>query len=109
MADPTAVVFNPAWRDDVFDAQALEIPLALPRPTPRDGNIWVEVRAMQHETIFDHEQTYEPYRLETAILKPSEMTEQFALADQDEVGICVRIDGVFSERYCSVGRQGARV
>ena len=82
--DSTAkAVFDPNWRDDVFDAQALEILLALPDPMPRNDSIWVEVQALHHETIFDQRHAYEPYRLETAILKPSELSGQFALADQD--------------------------
>lgn len=83
MEEPTAVVFDPDWRDDVLDHQALEISLALPDPMPRSGHIWIEVRAMHHETIFGQQHTYKPYRLETAILKPSEMAQQFALADEN--------------------------
>ena len=74
-------VFTPDWRDDVFDA--LEIPLALPAPMPRNDRIWVEVQALLHESSFDQPHTYEPYRLETAILKPSDLTQRFTLADQD--------------------------
>lgn len=83
MESSTAAVFDPNWRDAVFDAQALEMPLALPDPTPRNGSIWVEVQAVHHETIFGQQHTYEPYRLETAILKPSELSGQFTLADQN--------------------------
>ena len=83
MENSTAGIFDPNWRDDVFDAQALDLPLALPHPTPRNDNIWVEVQALHQETIFDQQHTYEPYRLETAILKPSVLSEQFTLANQD--------------------------
>ena len=83
MESPSAAVFDPDWRDDVFNAQALAIPLALPDPMLRNDSIWVEVQALHQETIFDRQHTYEPYRLETAILKPSELSDQFALADQD--------------------------
>ncbi|MEM6451790.1 MAG: hypothetical protein AAF703_15910 [Cyanobacteria bacterium P01_D01_bin.105] len=80
-------VFDPDWRDDVFDAQALEIPLALPGLMPRDNSIWVEVQALHKETIFDQQHTYDPYRFETAILKPAELSKQFTLADQDRRAI----------------------
>lgn len=83
MEDPAAIVFDPCWRDDVFDHRALEIPLVLPDPIPRNDSIWVEARALHHETIFGQQHTYEPYRLETAILKPSELSQQFTLADKD--------------------------
>ena len=83
MDNSTEVVFDPNWRDDAFDTQALEMPLALPAPTPRNDGIWVEVQALRQETIFDRQHTYDPYRLETAILKPSELSGQFSLADQD--------------------------
>ena len=83
MENLTEAAFDPDWRDDVFDAQALEIPLALPDPMPRNNSIWVELQALHHETIFGQQHTYEPYRLETAILKPSELSERFTLADQN--------------------------
>lgn len=83
MERPAAAIFDSDWRDNVFDAQALEIPLALPAPMPRNDSIWVEVQALHHETIFGQQHIYEPYRLETAILKPSELSGQFTLADQD--------------------------
>ncbi|MEL7333131.1 MAG: hypothetical protein AAFN12_12855 [Cyanobacteria bacterium J06560_2] len=83
MENITEAVFDSDWRDDVFDAQALEIPLTLPDPTPRNDSIWVELQALHHETIFGQQHTYEPCRLETAILKPSELSERFTLADQD--------------------------
>jgi hypothetical protein len=78
-----AAIFEPDWRDDVFDALALKIPLALPAPMLRNDSIWVEVKALHHETIFGRQHTHEPCRLETAILKPSELSGRFALADQD--------------------------
>ena len=82
MEESTDIVFDPDWRDDVVDLRALEISLALPDPMPRNGHIWVEVRAMHHETIFGQQHTYEQFRLETAILKPSEMTQRFTLLDE---------------------------
>ncbi|MEM9944882.1 MAG: hypothetical protein AAF810_02330 [Cyanobacteria bacterium P01_D01_bin.36] len=71
MESVVETVFDPDWRDDVFDAQALEITLALPAPMPRDDIIWVEVRALHKETIFDQQHTYDPYRLELNCVSPT--------------------------------------
>ncbi|MBE9060389.1 hypothetical protein [cf. Phormidesmis sp. LEGE 11477] len=83
MKESTSVVFDPDWRDDVFDCRALEISLTLPVPTPRDGDIWIEVRATQDETIFGQQHTYKPYRRKTVILKPSELSQRFTLLDEN--------------------------
>ena len=81
MQAPAASPFDPAWRDDVFDARAIEIPLALPDPTPRNERAWIEVRAVRYETIFERHHEYHPYRLVTSVLKPSDMAQYYTVKD----------------------------
>ena len=83
MERPVEALFDPDWRDDVFDALALDISLSLPDPMLRNNSIWVEAKALHQETIFEQQHTYEPYRLETAILKPSKLSQQLTLLGQD--------------------------
>lgn len=73
--------FDPTWRDDVFDVQAVEIPIALPDATPRNNRVWIEKRAVRHETIFGHHHTYEPYRKVTSVLKPSDIAGYYTVKD----------------------------
>lgn len=82
MQTPEIPGFDPTWRDDIFEVQALEIPLALPDPTPRRHSIWIDQRPRHGETIFGHDHFYQPYRWVTSVLKPSDMTQYYRLKDQ---------------------------
>lgn len=81
MQSPAMPYFDPTWRDDVFEQQAVETPLALPHATPRNQRAWIDVRAIRHETIFGHQHIYEPYRLVTSVLKPSDMAQYYTVKD----------------------------
>lgn len=80
---PAAPHFDPTWRDDVFDAAAIDLPLALPGPTARNTHAWVEVRPKLREDVFGHQHVYTPYRRETAVVKPSDMTQYYDVVDKD--------------------------
>ncbi len=83
MQHPASPCFDPTWQDDVFDVQALNAPLALPDVTPRNNRAWVDVKAVRQETIFGHRHVYEPYRLVTSVLKPSDMAQYYTVTDGD--------------------------
>lgn len=78
---PAAPCFDPTWRDDVFDIQAVEIPLALPESTPRNNRVWIDVRPVRYEMILERQHTYDPYRLVTTVLKPSDMAGYYTVKD----------------------------
>ena len=78
--------FDPTWRDDVFDVRAVEMPLAFPDATPRNDRLWIETRPVREEIIFGHRQTYRPYRVVTAVLKPSEMSKYYTFVAKDGRG-----------------------
>lgn len=81
MQHPAAPYFDPTWRDDMFDVQAITLPLALPAVTPRNDRSWVDVRVVRHETIFGHRHVYEPCRVVTSVLKPSDMPQYYTVRD----------------------------
>lgn len=74
--------FDPNWRDDVFDIQAINTPLALPEATPRNNSVWVDVQPVHHEKVFGQQHIYNPYRLITSILKPSNMAQYYMVKDE---------------------------
>lgn len=82
MQTPETLYFDPTWRDDIFDIQAIDTPLILPKPTSRNDHVWIDVRPVPHETIFGHQHRYKPYRVITSVLKPSDMTQYYALKDE---------------------------
>lgn len=82
MQHPAAPYFDPTWRDDIFDVQAITLPLALPAVTPRNARSWVDVRVVSHETMFGHRHVYEPHRVVTYMLKPSDMAKYYTGIDE---------------------------
>lgn len=83
MRTPKSKGFDSNWRDDVFDSQSLELPLAFPAATPRNDGIWIETQLVHQETIFGCQYTYSPPRLKTAVLKASDVSQRFTVVDQD--------------------------
>lgn len=84
MTDLPTKHFNPEWRDDFFDALALEIPLQLPYACqPKEGSdaIWVDKRLIKEEYIFERLHTYPTYQERTAILKPSDMAKHYTISN----------------------------
>ncbi|MBE9070952.1 class I SAM-dependent methyltransferase [Leptolyngbya cf. ectocarpi LEGE 11479] len=82
--------FNPNWRDDVFNIQAINMSLALPEATPRNNSVWVDVQSVHSEKVFGQQHIYTPYRLITSILKPSNMAQYYTV--QDEHGHTISAD-----------------
>jgi len=82
MVNISSEYFDPAWQDDVFDRQALDIPLYLPEKTPKNDKSWIEKRFVPEETIFEKLYTYEEGRIETAVVKPSDMPGYFQICNQ---------------------------
>ena len=83
MVAPKTRGFDPNWRDDIFDSPALEFQLALPSATARNDGIWIETQLVHQETIFGCQYTYNPSRLQTAVLKPSDLSQRFTAVDQE--------------------------
>lgn len=73
--------FDPTWRDDILDIEAIDIPLLLPDTTPRNSDVWVEKQKRWDEIIFRESHTYEQPRIITAVLKPSEMSQHYVMTD----------------------------
>ncbi|MCK5871503.1 MAG: hypothetical protein KAG26_01655, partial [Methylococcales bacterium] len=81
--------FNPLWRDDCFDLQALEIPLLFP-DSPNKSNIndeiWINKQRVNEEFIFECHHKYDSPRQRVAILKPSNMAQHYKVTNaHDEV------------------------
>ncbi len=83
MQHPEEPYFDPTWRDDVFDMQAIDAPLILPEETPRKFGIWVGTKYVSREYIFKTQHTYDAPRLITHMLKPSDLHKYCAVQDQD--------------------------
>ena len=83
MVTPEIKGFDPSWRDDIFDSQALEFSLALPSATPRNDGVWIETQLVHQETIFGCPYIYNSPRLKTAVLKASDLSQRFTVVDQD--------------------------
>ena len=81
MQHPAAPFFDPTWSDEIFDVQAITLPLALPDATPANDRAWINVRAVLYETIFGNQHVYESPRLETSVLKPSDMARYYTVQD----------------------------
>ena len=91
------IYFDPTWRDDIFDTQAIDIPLALPDTTPRNSDVWVEKQKIWNEVIFENESIYGLPRFVTAILKTSDMSKQYTL--QDSHGNIVSNNSIISMMF----------
>ncbi|OQY48060.1 MAG: hypothetical protein B6242_03445 [Anaerolineaceae bacterium 4572_78] len=74
--------FDPTWRDDVFDVQALETPIVLPDSTSRSDHVWIKKHVTCHETIFEHYHVYDTFREITTVLKHSDMAQFYRATDE---------------------------
>jgi hypothetical protein len=73
--------FDPAWRDDIFDEQAFDIPLVLPAQTEPNNRIWVKKKVVWGEEIFGTYHKYKKPRIITAILKKSPKPALYVMRD----------------------------
>jgi len=82
MADSFINNFNPIWRDDIFDKQALDIHLYLPDVIPENNQLWVEKQIISQEFIFGHLHTYASCREMTSLVKPSDMADYYQVRNE---------------------------
>ncbi|TGO03581.1 hypothetical protein PN36_03610 [Candidatus Thiomargarita nelsonii] len=73
--------FDPSWRDDVIEQEAIDIPLVFPEDTPPTGEIWVESRPRLKERLFNDDVELEKPRRVTSIVKRSYMLNYYKIAD----------------------------
>ncbi|MCP4113015.1 MAG: hypothetical protein GY749_47055 [Desulfobacteraceae bacterium] len=74
--------FNPEWRDDIFDLEAIEPALLFPDETSSEkGDIWVKTNYKRAETVFDKLHRHEEPRQIVAIVKKSEMAQYYTTKD----------------------------
>ena len=62
-------LFDPGWRDDVYDKKALNIPLLLPPVSDPNNMIWVAKKVIRGEEVFGEYLKYKKPRVITAIVK----------------------------------------
>lgn len=73
--------FDPGWRDDIYNEEALDIPLLLPRPNITNNRVWAWKRAHKSEEIFGREKKYDHPKLITAIVKKTHAHPSMKLTD----------------------------
>jgi hypothetical protein len=73
--------FNPNWRDDVFDEDALKFSLTFPEDSAPNNKIWVSSKFAQREILFDQEYRHASPRKITAIVKRSDLIGSHVLRD----------------------------
>ena len=62
-------LFDPRWRDDVYDEKALNIPLLLPPVSVPNNRIWVAKKVIRGEEVFGEYLEYKKPRVITAVVK----------------------------------------
>ena len=74
--------FDENWSDEIFDIEAINMPLILPDKTSKENNkIWVDKQVTADDVIFGKEHRYDGVRTETAILKPSIKEKLYTIRD----------------------------
>jgi hypothetical protein len=76
-------LFDPLWRDDVYDKEALEVPLLLPYASEPSNGVWVGKRVMREEEIFGDSLKHKKPRIITALVKRSEDHRGVSLTDSE--------------------------
>lgn len=62
-------LFDPRWRDDIYDEEVLNIPLVLPQVTKPNNRVWVSKKVIRGEDIFGKYHGFKKARKLTAIVK----------------------------------------
>ena len=62
-------LFDPRWRDDVYNEEALNIPLLLPPVSEPNNRVWVAKKVMRGEDVFGEYREYKKPRVITAVVK----------------------------------------
>ncbi len=62
-------LFDPLWRDDIYNEEVLNIPLVLPPVSEPNNSVWVDKKLRGEENVFGKECKFEEPRLVTAMIK----------------------------------------
>jgi SAM-dependent methyltransferase len=61
--------FDPRWRDDIYNEEALNIPLLLPPESEPNNKVWVSKKIARGEDVFGKYRAFKKPRIITAIVK----------------------------------------
>lgn len=75
--------FDPEWRDDIFDQEALDFPLVLPDSMPPVGKVWVMSRMESQVRVFGEIYPDARSRMVTAMVKRSDKVDFYTVRNQD--------------------------
>jgi SAM-dependent methyltransferase len=78
-------LFDPHWRDDVYDEEALNIPLLLPPISNPDNNkrVWVVKQVIRGEDVFGKYLEHKKPRVITAVIKKVRPHPSRKITDKD--------------------------
>lgn len=62
-------LFDPRWRDDIYNEEALNIPLVLPPVSEPNNSVWVAKTVVEGETVFGKYRKFKKPRVITAMIK----------------------------------------
>jgi hypothetical protein len=62
-------LFDPCWRDDVYDEEVLNIPLLVPPISEPNNRVWVVKKVIRGEDVFGEYRKYKKPRVITSIVK----------------------------------------
>ncbi len=76
-------LFDPRWRDDVYDEGVWDIPLVLPEVSEPGKGVWVAKKVIRGEEVFGEFREYKKPRVITAMVKKVRAHEGRKLTDED--------------------------
>jgi len=62
-------LFDPRWRDDVYNEEVLNIPLLLPSKSKPNNRVWVAKKVVRGEEVFGEYREYKKPKVITAVVK----------------------------------------
>lgn len=62
-------LFDPQWRDDIYNEEALNIPLVLPYTSEPNNRVWVRKKVSMGENVFGKYREFKKPRVITAMVK----------------------------------------
>jgi len=75
--------FDPFWRDDIYDEEALNIPLVLPPESEPNNRVWVRKKVTRDELVFGKDHQLKEPRVLTALVKKVRSTPGRKITDED--------------------------
>ncbi len=73
--------FDPRWRDDIYDEEALSIPLELPPKSKPNKRVWVNKKVVTGETVFGKYHKFRKPRIITALVKKVQPQSRMKITD----------------------------